>query len=106
MAMTCSSPFDHVGRRVGAALTGRLIGELKRACKAHHRAHVALRRAQRKLVEQEKMAGLGRLVAGAAHELNNPISFVYGDIHTLDKYRQALRAIWRTSKLRGRRTAP
>jgi two-component system sensor histidine kinase HupT/HoxJ len=36
------------------------------------------------------MASLGRLVAGVAHELNNPISFVYGNIHTLDRYRRSI----------------
>ena len=38
------------------------------------------------------MASLGRLVAGVAHELNNPISFVYGNIHCLDRYRKKLAA--------------
>lgn len=90
MAINCSARFDHTGRRVGAVLTGRPIGELKRAYEALHRAHRELQQAQRKLVEQEKMASLGRLVAGVAHELNNPISFIYGNIHTLDKYRGAL----------------
>jgi two-component system, NtrC family, sensor histidine kinase HupT/HoxJ len=92
MAMHCSPRFDHLGRRVGAVLTGRPIGELRKAYEALHRAHRELQQAQRKLIEQEKMASLGRLVAGVAHELNNPISFVYGNIHTLDKYRRALAA--------------
>jgi len=32
------------------------------------------------------MASLGRLVAGVAHELNNPISFVLGNVHVLQRY--------------------
>ena len=90
MAINFSSRFDHAGRCVGAVLTGRPIGELRRAYQALHGAHLELQQAQRKLIEQEKMASLGRLVAGVAHELNNPISFVYGNIHVLDRYRRNL----------------
>ena len=89
-AVVCSTRFDHRSRRAGAVLTGRPIGELRRAYEALHQAHLDLQQAQRKLIEQEKMASLGRLVAGVAHELNNPISFVYGNIHTLDRYRKRL----------------
>jgi two-component system sensor histidine kinase HupT/HoxJ len=90
MAINFSARFDHAGRCVGAVLTGRPIGELRRAYQALHSAHLELQQAQRKLIEQEKMASLGRLVAGVAHELNNPISFVYGNIHVLDRYRRNL----------------
>ncbi|WP_159728616.1 sensor histidine kinase [Methylosinus sp. Ce-a6] len=92
MAINCSPLFDSDGRRAGAVFTGRPIGELRRAYEALHRAHVDLQQAQSRLVEQEKMASLGRLVAGVAHELNNPISFVYGNIHTLDRYRRTIAA--------------
>ena len=46
----------------------------------------ALRRAQDQLVLTEKMSSLGRLVAGIAHELNNPINFVYGNVDFLAQY--------------------
>jgi len=46
----------------------------------------ALRRAQDQLVLNEKMSSLGRLVAGIAHELNNPINFVYGNVDFLAEY--------------------
>ena len=90
MAINFSRRLDHAGRCVGAVLTGRPIGELRRAYQALHSAHLELQQAQRKLIEQEKMASLGRLVAGVAHELNNPISFIYGNIHVLDRYRRNL----------------
>jgi two-component system sensor histidine kinase HupT/HoxJ len=90
MAINFSGRFDHSGRCVGSVMTGRPIGELRRAYQALHGAHLELQKAQRKLIEQEKMASLGRLVAGVAHELNNPISFVYGNVHVLDRYRKNL----------------
>ncbi len=92
MAVNCSARFTSQGQRGGAVFTGRPIGELRRAYEALHRAHVELQQAQARLIEQEKMASLGRLVSGVAHELNNPISFVYGNIHTLNRYRTALAA--------------
>ena len=39
-----------------------------------------LQEAQVKLVQNEKMVGLGQLVAGIAHEINNPVNFIYGNI--------------------------
>ncbi|GMO96723.1 sensor histidine kinase [Bradyrhizobium sp. TM239] len=89
-AINGSPRHDHRGRFIGVVLTGRPIGELRRAYEELHKAHHELQRAQRQLVEQEKMASLGRLVAGVAHELNNPISFVYGNVHTLMRYRTAI----------------
>jgi two-component system sensor histidine kinase HupT/HoxJ len=92
IGLAASVRLDAAGRTLGAVVTGRPVGELRRAYEALHRAHQDLRQAQRKLIEQEKMAGVGRLVAGVAHELNNPISFVYGNIHTLDRYQRRIAA--------------
>lgn len=83
VAVNCSTRFDTNGHPAGLVLLGRPVGELRRA-------YEALKQAQQQLVQSEKMASLGRLVAGVAHELNNPISFVYGNVHTLQRYRERL----------------
>lgn len=50
------------------------------------RAYEELKGAQAQLVQSEKMASLGQLVAGAAHELNNPASLVHGSLANLADY--------------------
>jgi len=45
-----------------------------------------LRDTQAQLVQAEKMKSLGQLVAGVAHELNNPIGFVHANLQLLDEY--------------------
>jgi PAS domain S-box-containing protein len=51
-----------------------------------------LKRRERMLLESEKMASLGRLIAGAAHELNNPINFIYSNISHLRRYIRDIKA--------------
>ncbi|MCB1995364.1 MAG: PAS domain-containing protein [Burkholderiaceae bacterium] len=82
--------LDRTGRRVGHVLVGRPMGEIQRAYHALREAHEALKQAQAQLVHSEKMASLGRLVAGVAHELNNPISFVLGNVQALARYGERL----------------
>ena len=90
-AMNCSARFDHKGRYAGSVMVGRPLGELRRAYKRLDKAHRELQEAQQHLVFSEKMAALGRLVAGVAHELNNPISFVFANMHALKKYALRIR---------------
>ena len=90
LSVNCSSRFDHKGRTVGVVLIGRPVGELRKAYEGLDHAHHKLRGAQQQLVFSEKMAALGRLVAGVAHELNNPISFVFGNMHALKTYGEKL----------------
>lgn len=49
------------------------------------KALVAVEKAQQKLIESEKMASIGQLTAGIAHEINNPINFVTSNIGALRK---------------------
>ncbi|RZS57894.1 sensor histidine kinase [Sphaerotilus mobilis] len=86
----CTARFDAGGRRVGHVWVGRPMGEIKRAYRELQEAHEALKRTQQQLLHAEKMASLGRLVAGVAHELNNPISFVLANVHALQRYSERL----------------
>jgi signal transduction histidine kinase len=55
--------------------------------------NLELRAIQSQLIHQEKMASLGRLVAGIAHELNNPINFVHGNLPYLRNYFEDLKKL-------------
>ncbi len=88
----CSVRRDGSGRPVGHVFVGRPMGELKRAYHQLRETHEALKRTQQQLLHSEKMASLGRLVAGVAHELNNPISFVLGNVDALRRYSDRLQA--------------
>lgn len=52
-----------------------------------------LKQTQLQLVHNEKMSSLGQLVAGVAHEINNPVSFIYGNIKHVDEYTDGLLAL-------------
>ncbi|MDF0551608.1 response regulator [Kamptonema sp. UHCC 0994] len=45
-----------------------------------------LKQAQVQLVQTEKMSSLGQLVAGVAHEINNPVSFIFGNLNHASEY--------------------
>jgi two-component system sensor histidine kinase HupT/HoxJ len=88
--LNCTPRRNQSGRVVGYVFVGRPMGEIKRAYQQLQQTHEALKQAQQQLLHSEKLASLGRLVAGVAHELNNPISFVLGNVHALKKYTERM----------------
>jgi len=72
-------------KKIQASLEEREI-ELKQQTERLEAALTKIQNTQLQLVQSEKMASLGQLVAGIAHEINNPISFIYGNVHYVNDY--------------------
>ena len=76
-------------REKGGRLAGHVafisdLTEQRRAEKL--REEIKLREAEKKMFEAEKLASLGRLMAGVAHEINNPNNFIYFNLPVLQDY--------------------
>jgi PAS domain S-box-containing protein len=54
------------------------------------KAYAELKSAQSQILQQEKMASIGQLAAGIAHEINNPVGFIMSNLNSLQKYTERL----------------
>jgi signal transduction histidine kinase len=52
-----------------------------------------VKQTQQQLIQQEKLASVGQLAAGVAHEINNPLSYVTGNVEALEQYFASLRSV-------------
>jgi len=68
----------------------RMEEEQKRKAQDLENALKELQLTQAQLIQTEKMSGLGHLVAGIAHEINNPVNFIYGNIVYMNDYIEGL----------------
>ncbi|MEG3158315.1 ATP-binding protein [Lysobacter zhanggongensis] len=68
-------------------------GELQQRHDELQRTYRRLAGAQEQLLQSEKMASIGQLAAGVAHEINNPIGYVHSNLGTLQEYTGALMAL-------------
>ncbi|KGM57379.1 histidine kinase [Lysobacter arseniciresistens ZS79] len=88
---------EHAGRRFAtftdvSARSAR-EGELQQRHDELQRTYRRLAGAQEQLLQSEKMASIGQLAAGVAHEINNPIGYVHSNLGTLQEYTGALMAL-------------
>jgi len=103
-----SAVANHVALAVDRAESFQTIEELSRGLEDKVRvrteqlrsaneelqaAYGDLQATQMQLIQREKMASMGQLVAGVAHELNNPIGFVYSNVTTLEDFVRRLRGM-------------
>lgn len=85
--------FNAVSEAYYAFDDDRLMVERSLEISSHELNQVIeeLRRTQGTLVNQEKMAAIGHLAAGIAHEINNPLGYLSSNISTLNKYMESLK---------------
>ncbi|MEO0970042.1 MAG: ATP-binding protein [Cyanobacteria bacterium J06639_18] len=88
---------ETTGKHIYTASIGRDIRDrkivemkLKQQAEELEQSLFELRRTQAQLIHSEKMSSLGQMVAGIAHEINNPVSFVYGNLNPAFRYFQDL----------------
>ncbi|MCB0391618.1 MAG: HAMP domain-containing protein, partial [Bdellovibrionales bacterium] len=85
--------FNNLSKRVN-----KTQEDLKNKIKELEQANQEIRETQAKLIHSGKMASLGQLVAGVAHELNNPIGFIYSNMGHLRDYSKSLMKIVETAE--------
>ncbi|MBW4513758.1 MAG: sensor histidine kinase [Timaviella obliquedivisa GSE-PSE-MK23-08B] len=87
-----TAELQQVVQQLQQALSDRQAAELQLKQQAQNleQALNDLQRTQSQLIQSEKMSSLGQLVAGIAHEINNPVSFVYGNINHVEAYFHSL----------------
>jgi PAS domain S-box-containing protein len=80
IGISCAPILDSDGVRIGAVATFQDLTEI--------------RQLQRQVLQSEKLASLGQLAAGVAHEINNPMGFIHANLAQMAEYVRDLRRAW------------
>ncbi len=80
IGISCAPILDSEGVRIGAVATFQDLTEI--------------RQLQRQVLQSEKLASLGQLAAGVAHEINNPMGFIHANLAQMAEYVRDLRRAW------------
>jgi PAS domain S-box-containing protein len=80
IGISCAPLVDEKGDRQGAVAIFQDLSEIKQL--------------QRQVLQTEKLASIGQLAAGVAHEINNPMGFVHANLYQLSEYLGDLGRVW------------
>jgi two-component system NtrC family sensor kinase len=80
VGISCSPFFDSTGERIGAVAIFQDLTEVKQL--------------QSQVLQTEKMASIGQLAAGVAHEINNPMGFIHANLFQMAEYLADMRQVW------------
>ncbi|WP_373528789.1 sensor histidine kinase, partial [Nostoc sp.] len=95
---TLSNSFNHMAGQLRESFTAleknkeELEDRVEERTTELKNALEELQRTQSQVIQSEKMSSLGQLVAGIAHEINNPVNFIHGNLDYVQEYTQNLLA--------------
>jgi signal transduction histidine kinase len=97
--LACSAPAERIAvslRRLLARERARrdAVSDLARAHRELASDAAASEQLRTQLLQHEKLASIGQLAAGVAHEINNPMGFIHANLFQMAEYVQDLRRVW------------
>jgi signal transduction histidine kinase len=77
---------SYAGLEAEVAQRVQAVEQVEQTNRQLEKAFTELKNAQSQIIQQEKMASIGQLAAGVAHEINNPMAFIISNLGSLKKY--------------------